>query len=316
LVRKQLGFLLAVLMVLLLAAGCGSRQKLTIATPASTNQRQEINSNVYPVTIVDSLGREITVATEPQKIISLSPAITEILFAIGVEDKIIGVTDYCDYPPAALDKPRVGSFKNPNLELIVNSQADVIFVAAGIQTEFVKRFEDLGIKVVTLDAESVSQVLENIQTAGTVTGATAKAQELVDTLEQRINAVQEKVARAGYKPTVFFEVWDNPLMTAGPGSFINDLIVLAGGKNIAADVNKRYAEFSLELLVERDPDIYILNNHAHQPEDIKNRSGYAGLKAVQNNQVHSIEDDLVTLPGPRIVDGLEEMAKIIHPEVF
>lgn len=308
--RKQVGFLLAVLLFLLLATGCGSQQ----TPPTTPEQTPEING--FPMTIVDSLGREITIENEPEKIISLSPAITEILFAIGVEDKLVGVTDYCDYPPAALDKPRVGSFNSINLELIVNGEPDVIFMAAGIQADFVSHLEDLGIKVVALDANGISQVLANIRTAGAVTGAVAGSKELADALEQRINTIQEKVAQACHKPSVFFEVWDDPLMTAGPGSFVNDLILTAGGENVAADVGEEFAEFSLEILLERNPHIYIINNHAHKPQDIKKRPGYTGLKAVQENQVYAIEDDLVTLPGPRIVDGLEEMAKIIHPEVF
>ncbi|NLW07240.1 MAG: ABC transporter substrate-binding protein, partial [Clostridia bacterium] len=178
------------------------------------------------------------------------------------------------------------------------------------------QLEELGIKVVTLDAETIDQVLANIRTAGIITDAVSAAEELANSLEQRVKAVKEKVAVSSRMPTVFFEVWDEPLMTAGPGSFIDDLIVTAGGINVAADVGQRFAEFSLEVLLERNPDFYIINDHAHQPQDIKERPGYGGLKAVQKDQVYAITDDLVTLPGPRIIDGLEEMAKIIHPELF
>ncbi|NLW06861.1 MAG: ABC transporter substrate-binding protein, partial [Clostridia bacterium] len=157
---KQITLLLTLVLVLLLAA-CGSSQSITTATPETPPQTQANNNN-YPLTIVDSLGREITIEAEPARIVSLSPAITEILFAIGVEDRIIGVTDYCDYPPAALDKPKVGSFNNINMELLVASEPDVVFIAAGIQADFVTQLEELGIRVVTLDAETIAQVLTNI----------------------------------------------------------------------------------------------------------------------------------------------------------
>lgn len=306
-------FMLLALITALAASGCAKGQQSNFSESKANDGKA---GSAYPVTVVDSLGRSVTIEAEPQKIISLSPAITEILFAIGVGDKVVGVTDYCDYPAEALKKPKVGSFKDPNMEVIINSQPEVIFVAAGIQEEFVKRFEELGIKIVTLDANNLEQVLENIKLAGRVTGVGQKSLEVVSDMEKRMNAVKEAVAQAETAPKVFFEVWDDPLMTAGPGSFIDDLIVKSGGTNIAGDVTKRFAEFSREALIDRNPEIYILNSHAHTPEDVKNRAGYEGLKAIKNNKVYTIEDDLVTLPGPRIIEGLEAMSKIIHPEVI
>jgi len=310
-------FLFVTLLVLIIAAvatGCGNGEQ------ANTNDSNTIGDiqqgNTYPVTVVDSIGRSVTLESEPQKIISLSPAITEILFAIGVGDKIAGVTDYCDYPAKALKKPRVGSFKEPNMEVIISSQPEVVFVSAGIQEQFAKQFNDLGIKVIALDANNFEQVLDNIKLAGRVAGAGPKSLEVARDMGERMDAVKETVAQSKTSPSVFFEVWDDPLMTAGPGSFIDDLITKAGGTNIAGDANKEFAEFSLEALIDRNPDIYILNDHAHTPEDIKKRSGYEGSKAIRNNNVYSIEDDLVTLPGPRIIEGLEQMARIIHPEAF
>lgn len=289
----------------------------TACSPTTAPEPEESKAEEgYPLNITDSIAREVIIEEAPEKLVSLSPAVTEILYAIGAEDKLIGVSEYCDYPEAALEKPKMGDFMNPNFEIILESEPDVIFVAAGIQEDFVNRFTELGIKVVTLDAESVEQVLENIRLAGMITNHNEGADQLLEDLESRIKAVEEKIASTSETPTLFFEVWDDPLMTAGPGSFIHDLIERTGGKNIANDMSERFGEFSLELLFERDPDIYLLNDHAHTPEDVKTRTGYDQLKAVQNGQVYSIEDDLVTLPGPRIVDGLEQMARIIHPEVF
>jgi len=314
-ISSKVLLILSVTMLLCFAAGCSDNARKQARDEAVTPNNPS-QANAFPVTIIDSLDREVFIAAEPARIISLSPAITEILFAIGVSDKIVGVTDYCDFPAEALKKPKVGGFQTPNLELIVNSNPDIVFTAAGIQKDLIKQFDELGIKVIALDARDINQVMDNIKFAGQVTGSTAQASEVVEDIQQRVDIIKGKIAKAETKPTVFFEVWDDPLMTAGPGSFIDDLISLAGGTNIAGDTTEEFAEYSQEMLLAKDPEIYLINSHAHKPSDIKSRPGFAGLKAVQENQVYSIEDDIVTLPGPRLIEGLEQVAKIIHPELF
>lgn len=270
---------------------------------------------VQGITVTDSLGRKVVIEKTPVKIISLSPATTEILFALGLGDKIVGDTDYCDYPEEAKNKDKVGGFENPNLELIVAKEPDMVFTAAGLQEEVIKKLQEANIEVVCLDASTIEQVVDNILLAGKITATEEKAGEIVNDMQARMDRVAEKT-KGEAAPTVFFEVWDDPLMTAGPGSFIDSLIKIAGGNNIASGLQEQYANFSLELLLEADPDYYLLNSHAHNPEDVSMRTGFKELKAVKGNRVFSIEDDLVTLPGPRIVQGLEEIAKIIHPELF
>lgn len=304
--KKVLAVLLCIMLIL----------SLSSCTKSAPDTSQGKTEEGYPLTVTDSLGREVVLEKAPQKFVSLSPAITEILFALGAGEQVIGVSEYCDYPEEAFEKPKMGDFTNPNFEVILEAEPDIIFVAAGIQEDFINRFSELGVQIAVLDAENVEQVLENIELAGKIANRNTEAKELKEELQDRIQTVKEKIAATDTTPSVFFEVWDDPLMTAGPGSFIHDLIELAGGKNIAEDLPERFAEFSKELLLERDPDIYLLNNHAHTPEEVKTRPGYAQLKAVQSGLVYSIEDDLVTLPGPRIVDGLEQMAQIIHPELF
>lgn len=298
---------------LMIVTGCSTGQEEGSLQSTAIPKGDDGN---YPITIVDSLEREITIEKKPERLISLAPAVTEILFAIDGGDQLVGVTDFCDYPDEALAKPKMGGFEDPNVELIIAQDPDLIFVAAGIQEGLVKRFEDLGIGVITLDAENLEQVLANIQIAGEVIDQVEIARELVNELEVRINAVKEQVSKATHRPTVFFEIWGDPLITAGPGSFTDDLIRLAGGQNIAHDLKERFARFSLEILLERDPEIYIVQDHAHDPEDVMDRPGFEGLSAVQEGRVAGIKDDLVTLPGPRLVAGLEEIARIIHPDLF
>lgn len=312
---KRIILLLSLAMLLLFTTGCGNSGQDQSEIDSELYNNTPASEDGFPITVTDSLGRKVVIESEPGRIISLSPAITEILFAVGVAENIVGVTDYCDYPAEAQQKPKVGSFQTPNLELIVDSEPDVIFTAAGIQEDFIKQFDQLEIKVVVLDAQNIDQVMNNIRLAGQVSGATTKSTEVVEDIQRRLTSVKDRIASAKTKPTVFFEVWDDPLMTAGPGSFISDLISLAGGTNIAENTTEEFVEYNREMLLAKNPEIYIINSHAHTPEDIKNRPGYAGLSAVRENRVYSIEDDLVTLPGPRLIEGLEKMARIIHPEL-
>ena len=298
--KKYLVIVMGVLLALFIA-GCGGQPD---SLKEETGQQ-----------FTDSLGRKVMIEKTPEKIISLSPATTEILFALGLGDKIVGDTDYCDYPEGAKHVDKIGGFEDPNLELIMEKEPDIVFTAADLQDEITNRLEEVGIAVVCLDAETIEQVMDNIVLAGTITETDEKAGEIVQDMQERLDAVKAKV-QGQPVPNVFFEVWDDPLMTAGRGSFIDSLITIAGGNNIASDLNEKFANYSLERLLVADPEYYLLNNHAHNPAEVKERNGYQKLQAVINNRIYAIEDDLVTLPGPRIIEGLEEIAKSIHPEVF
>ncbi len=293
--------------ILMLTVACGQSD---IDADNESNAEAVNESKVY----VDVLGREVEISEVPERVVSLTPAATEIMFALGVEDKLVGVTEYCDYPAEALNKPKMGDFENPNIELVIDAEPDLVFVAAWIQIELVDRLEQLGSKVFVLDAETIDQVIKNIRMTGEIMGVSENANLIADDMQERVDRVLEKVKDLE-KPLVFYEVWDDPLMSAGPGTFIHSLIEMAGGINMAEDTDTLYPRLSMEILVERDPDVYIAND-VHNSRDIMARPGYDSLRAVQNERVYTIEDDLVTLPGPRIIMGLEKMAKIIHPEAF
>lgn len=273
-----------------------------------------INTAMGDRVFTDALGREVEIREIPERVVSLTPAVTEILFEIGLEGNIVGVTEFCNYPEAALRKPGMGDFLNPNIELIIEAEPDIVFAAAGVQAELIARLEQLGIIVFCLDAESVAQVIANIQMAGAIMGVPYEANIAADGLQARVDAVV-RLVEGRERPVVFFEVWDEPLMTAGPSSFIDNLIELAGGQNLAADAHARFLNLSIEILFERDPDVYIASD-IHSASDIMARPGYENLTAVRTGRVYTIDDDLINLPGPRVVLGLEEMARIIHPELF
>lgn len=296
---KHKKLLIILLALMLLLSACGDK-----------NTNIEENGKTFE----DSSGNMLVLEKTPEKIISLSPAVTEILFALNLEDKIIGTTDYCDYPEAAKDTPKMGGFNTPNIELILEAEPDLIFISAGVQAELKATFKNLGIKTFVLDANTIDQVILNIELVGSILNAEEKAKEISQDMINRKNFIKEKTKDLE-KPLVFFEIWDEPLLSAGPNTFVSDILNIAGGINFSEEADSDYPAISLELLLEADPDYYIAVDH-QKNEDIKNRPGYENLNAVKNNNYYRIEDDYVTLPGPRIIIGLEEVARIIHPEIF
>lgn len=287
------------LTVTLLASGCGGGQDKKLE-----------GDNIF----TDSLGNQIQLDETPQRIVSLSPAITEILFAIGLDEEIVGTTDYCDYPEAALDKPKVGGFNTLNIELIVQAEPDIIFIASGVQAEYRDAFNKYGFKTFILDAQNIDQVVENIELAGLILDRQDQAKAVADDIRLRKDYVMEKTAGLE-RPLVFFEVWDEPLLSAGPETFIADILETVSAINFAHDAKSDYPQINLELILDRDPDFYIAVNHKNNLP-LNERPGFESLKAVKNKNYFRIEDDYVTLPGPRIIIGLEEVANFIHPHAF
>lgn len=292
-----IGLLLTILIFLL--AGCSGKQKEAIE-----------GERVF----TDFFGQQVEIKEAPQRILSLSPAATEILFALGLDEEIVGTTDYCNYPEAALSKPKVGGFTNPNMEIIVQAEPDLILLASGVQTEYIEAFKKYGLTTFALDAQTIDQVIENILQVGDITLRQDEAKIITDDMLSRINFVKEKT-QGLEKPLVFFEVWDDPLLSAGPETFIADILEISSAENFAADAKSDYPQVSLELLLERDPDIYMAIDHKNNLP-AGERPGFQNLQAVQNGKYFRIEDDLVTKPGPRVILGLEEIARNIHPDIF
>ena len=275
----------------------------------------------FPMTVTDDLGRQVTIDKEPQRIISLGPANTETLFALGLGDKVAGVSEYCDYPAEAREKPKMGGFSTPNAELIVAAQPDLV-LAVVMQEEYVRQLEDAGLTVIAIEPLNLEQVFEKVKLVGQVTGVTEAADNLVADMQRRVDVVTAKVSSLSekQKPTVFFEIWPDPLTTGGAKSFINSLIVTAGGKNIADDIEQDWVTYSLEILLARNPEIIIFSHHGDSRqtvEQIQSRKGWEQVSAIKQGRVSCIEDqNLVVRAGPRVVEGLETIAKIIHPELF
>jgi iron complex transport system substrate-binding protein len=274
-------------------------------------------------TIIDDLGRPVYIEKTPQRIISLAPSITEILFALDLGDKIVGVTDCCDYPKEAKTKPVVSSyFLGTNLEKLVAQEPDLI-LTDGYEEGLLQQLDKLKLTTIVLRPENIYGIFRNIELAGKSTGREEEAKGLVAGMEKRLNTIAEMTAKVMEKPIVFYEIdATDPTKpwTATPGSFTNALITLAGGENMVKEkVSQGYFQLSLEEILDADPDMIILGDYPYvSPEDVRQRPGaWQQLTAIKEGKIYAISDpSLTSRPGPRIIDGLEEMAKIIHPELF
>lgn len=254
-----------------------------------------------------------------QKLISLSPAATETLFALGLDNQIIGDTTFCNYPEAAKKIPKVGTFSDPNIERIVSLKPDIIFTAGLEQAPSVDRLQKLGFKIIVSDPKNIPELFASIIEIGEVTGKQGEAELVVLNMRKRIAAITAKVKKIPLdkRPKAFIEIWYDPIMTAGPGSIVAEILNLAGGINIAYDAPRSYSRFSSEVIIERDPDVIILGymTKENTKDTLSKRFGWGKIKAVRNKRVISnIDPDIIFRPGPRIVDGLEAIYKNLYNE--
>ncbi len=274
-----------------------------------------------PMTITDQSGRTVTLDKIPERIISMAPANTEILFALGLGDKVVGVTNYCNYPSEALEKEKVGGFSTPDIEKIIALDPDVIFAAPIHEAEVIPQLEDLGLTVIALTPDTIDETYDAIELVGTITGAQESAASLVEDMRSSINVVTGLVNNISddERPNVFYIVWHDPLMTAGGDTLPGQLIELAGGRNIFANLSG-YPTVSIESLLYGEPQVIIagtgMGSGADAPlEWAQSESQLQDTEALKEGRVFSINTDLTGRFGPRIVDALYEMLRLIHPEL-
>lgn len=321
---KNIALFLSLMLILLAVVGCTPKKEANegLKVEGVEEKNQDSNEEVtnFPVKIEDNFGNKVTLEKEPMKIVSLAPNNTEVLFALGLGDRVVGVTSYCDYPEEAKAKEIVGDFEGNNLEKIVELNPDLVLVYGAGNEEDNKVLKDAGIKVLGFMPETIDAVIKDIETVGKATGKNKEAAELVEAMNNKKNEILEKV-KGQEEVKVFYEIWHDPLMAAGKGSFMDELITLAGGKNIAEDAEGAYPQYDLEQLVERDPEVYLTAQDMPDKtvESIKVRPGYEDISAIKNDRVYVFEGNeanVVSRPGPRIIEALEVVAKAIHPELF
>jgi iron complex transport system substrate-binding protein len=265
--------------------------------------------------VTDQTGRRVNVPDHPRRLISLAPSITEIIYALDASDELVGDTDYCDYPPQAKLKPHVGELVNPNLERIVALKPDLVFgTAEANRRETADQLARLGIPLYGLTAHNLDQTLVSIADVGEVLGRQQAAQGLVGRLRARIDAVEKRVAGEP-RVKVLFVVWYRPLITAGPHTFISDVIHRAGGISLGDDLRGEWPRLSLEVALQRDPDVILIpKTAAFSPSlaEFKKLPGWKELRAVKDGRLYFIPETILR-PSPRLVDALEEVATVLHP---
>jgi iron complex transport system substrate-binding protein len=268
--------------------------------------------------VTDQTGRRLTLAAPPHRIVSLVPSVSETLFAIGAQDLVAGVTDFCDYPPAARRKPSVGGMVAPSLETIVTLKPDlVVATTAGNREETFVQIERLKIPVYLVNPESAAGVLDLITRLGALTGHDGAAARLAASLDGRIKAVAARVAPLP-RPRLLYVVWPDPLIVPGRGALVSELLVLAGADSVTADAREAYPRYSLEAAVARAPEVIILARHGsgQGPLAREKWERFGSLPAIKAGRLYAADGNLLHRYGPRMVDGLELLARLIHPEAF
>ncbi|MFC2033856.1 ABC transporter substrate-binding protein [Chloroflexota bacterium] len=313
--RTWIKFLTVTLINTILLAGMltGCTQKTSIEEESS----EEITSE-----FTDQLDRKVTLNELPERIISLSPSNTEIIYALGLEDKLIAVTKYCNYPATAKDKANIGGFSTPNIEEIIALSPDLILATSIHEEKIIPQLEEQGMTVFGLNPTTMDEVITSIIMVGEITGKEKEAAEITSDMQKRIKAVTDKTEglTEEQNPRVCYLVWHDPLTSAGSETLQNELIKNAGGINISEDLSD-YAKISLENLIVANPQVIIAGMGMGSGEDlplqfVNDESRLKDIDARINNNVYGVDLDITGRPGPRIVDALEEFARFIHPELF
>ena len=308
-----------VLLLLLLGACAPSPSSSTAAPPSS--QPSSIAA-AFPLTLIDDAGREVTLEAEPQRIVSLAPSNTEIVCAIDACDRLVGVTDFDDYPADVVEIDKVVTMAQVDVEAVVAAEPDLVLAAGNelTPTAIIDQIADLGMPVLVLYPESLDEVSANIELVGMAVGRDGEAAALVGEMATRVEAVEEAVADLE-RPRTFYEVsvFEGTIYTAGERSFLASLIETAGGEPVTGDALSTSIE--LEELVAVDPELILLGDATYDPtitpETVAQRQGWETMTAVDDGRVVVVSEDVViTRPGPRIVDGLEALARVIHPDAF
>lgn len=321
---KRIALLLSLIIIVLAMVGCAPKEndnnKLKVEDVEGKIEDKNEETFSFPIEVEDIFGNKETIEEEPMKIVSLAPNNTEVLFALGLGDRVVGVSSTCDYPEEAKTREVVGDFNGNNLERIVELDADLVLVYGPGNEEENQVLRDAGIKVLGFLPETIDSVINDIKTIGKATGKSKEAADLIETMNQKKNDILDKV-KGQEEVKVFYEIWHDPLMAAGKGSFMDELISLSGGKNIAQDAEGAYPQYDLEQLIERDPEVFLAAKDMPEKtaESVKLRVGYENISAIKNDRIHLFEGNdanVVSRPGPRIIEALELVAKAIHPELF
>ena len=292
-----------------------------MAVDEPTTEETVVEKTAFPLTMTDAVGNEINLDAAPKTIVSMTPSNTEILFALGLNDEIVGVNDYDNYPAEALEKEKIGG-QEFNVEKIVAMNPDIVFaheINLGIGEAGLQQIRDAGVKVfVVKNAADFNETYTTIEQIGRATGKLAEAQKIVEEMKAKVEEVKEKVANVETKKTVFVETSDVPeIYTPGKGTFMQEILDMVNAENIAAD-QEGWFKMEPEEIVNRNPDVIIVMYSYVEGivDSVKARDGFDSITAVKNDEVVQVDENLTSRTGPRLAEGLEEVAKAIYPEAF
>jgi cobalamin transport system substrate-binding protein len=301
-----------------LFSGCDTKDSV----PAVVSSSSSTFPLTITITITDRLDRKVTFEKAPTRIVSLTPSMTEMIYFLGAEDRLVGVTSYCNYPPEAQTKEIIGGGTLDSLsrEKIVALEPDLVLCKWDNHEPLIAQLDEWKIPSLAFGAESFEGMYDEIKLLGRITETSDRAEAGVLDLKQRVAFVLDRVAkRTGPAPKVFYQVWDDPLMSAGPNSFIGQLLVMAGAENLLADTEIRYPKVNPEIVIARNPDVIIapsVHSIPITPESITSREVWKHLDAVKNQRVYIIDGDSVSRCAPRLVDALEAVVKDLYGETF
>lgn len=273
--------------------------------------------------VTDDLGYQIQLDDIPETIISLAPNSTELLFSLGLGDKVIGVSQECNYPLEMLERVEageissIGTVLDPNVERILELEPDLVLADSLNSLEDVERLKELGVVVVALDPNDLDSSFLAMERVGRLTGYQKEASMMIGQMKSKLEKIDSLVLKQREKPTLFIEIWDDPLITAGRGTFIDYMIGRAGAINLGAETGEGWPLINMETLLYEDPDIYIISTHSAGGgvDEIGERNNFSHLTAVQEDRVYLLHQEIISRPSPRLIKGLVELVSAIYPEL-
>lgn len=292
-----------IVLALMLLSACGGAKSGNVGNSAAVPMR----------VVTDDLGRQVTIPVKVTRVVSLAPNLTENIFAVGAGDRLVGVTTFCNYPEQAKEIAKIGDTMTPNMESIIALKPDVVFVSTASQIEaFMKTLEGNGIAVYVTNPTTLDGVLDNLQKLGDILGTTEKAGQLVPGLKRRITDIWSKI-ESEKRVRVFVQISREPLFTVGKQSFLTTILEKAGAESVTKDVESAYPKLSKETASALNPEVIILSESDDNKEP---NDAFKNSPAVKNGRIYKVNADLLSRPGPRLVDALEQIAKDLHPEKF
>jgi len=307
-------FPLILVVFLLVASACGAA---VAPTPTSIQQPSASVVAAFPTTVTDFQKRPVTVPKQPERIVSIGPSITEFLFALGAGPRVVGVDDFSDEPAAAKQLEKVGGIK-VNFEKVVSLKPDLVLTVK-FSDGTIEKLTGAGLLVMVVDPQTIGDVARTATLLGRVIGSDGDV--MARGIQKRVDDVKSKVSSAATKPRIYHEIdASDPtkIFTVGPGSYIQDLIEIAGGQNIAARAASAYPQLSAEEILRSDPEIIVLAaaDYSAKPEQVAARTGWSVISAVKNKRIVTIAPNLINRPGPRVGEAAEAYARLVHPDLF